>query len=97
MLKPVPNPKQFNVSLDPETKKKLEVLAEEFKMGKASKVGATIIETYFERWAIIERRRRQLEDEYHEEMLARIDKMRRPPLVIGEAKNNPTGRKRRKR
>jgi hypothetical protein len=54
MLKPVPNLKQFNISLDPKIKSKLEEFAVEFKMEKATKVGAKIIERYYEQWAVIQ-------------------------------------------
>lgn len=50
---------QLNLWVSRETKNRLDALAREFKMGKGTKAGAEIVETYIERWAKLERRKRQ--------------------------------------
>lgn len=97
MISVVPK-QQFNITLPPEVRERLDELAVEFQMEKATKVGAKIISTYIERWAILERRRREWEDEQQREMLERIDQemRRRPPLMKGAARKHPTERKRQK-
>lgn len=84
MLYVVPNVNQFNITLSPELKKRLQELADQFKMGKASKVGAKIIEMYTEEWAALEIDKQQMEDEYKRELADRVRKglgrRKHPPL-----------------
>lgn len=93
----VPNPNQFNISLSPELKKRLAELAVEFKRGKASKVGAEIIETYIDRWADIERQLSKWRDDVDKAMLEGIRRQIRgedkPPLVKASAQSKTAGRK----
>lgn len=92
----VPNPNQFNVSLRPELKKRLEDLAEEFGeetgLNKGTKVGAKIIETYVEHWAQLQERIREGKRRVEQEILGNLE---RPPLVKGETdrKRPTTGRR----
>lgn len=95
----VPSKNQFNISLDPDLKKRLEELATEFDKGAATKVGAEIIKTYVERWAILERQIRQWRDEQNRQMMEDVGMQIRgekPRLVKGAAQSNSTGRKKTK-
>lgn len=78
---------QFNVTVSPDLKRRLEELAVRFKKGKATKVGADIIETYIERWVELEVFKEQLKDAQAKEMADDIRQhltRRRPPLMQTE-------------
>lgn len=99
MLRAVSSTKQFNISLSPDLKRRLDELAERFKRGKATKVGAEIIETYVERWAELELLKEQLQDAQAKRMADELREhvsRRHPPLVAGgfQLKTEP-GRKKR--
>ena len=93
------NPNQFNITLEPELKARLAELAHEFKFGKATKVGALIIETYIEHWALLQGQIRQWKEEQEREMMLSVEAQirgERPPLVKGKAKAAQLGRKNQK-
>jgi predicted DNA-binding protein len=98
MLRAVSDSKQFNISLSPDLKKRLGELAVRFKKGKATKVGAEIIETYIERWAELEQVKEQLQDAQAKRMAEELRdhiSRRHPPLVAGGFQvNKQSGRKR---
>jgi predicted DNA-binding protein len=101
MLSAVPDSKQFNISLSPDLKKRLGELASRFNKGKATKVGAEIIETYVERWAELELLKEQLQDAQAKQMADDLRdhvSRRHPPLVTGGFQNDVVShvRKRRK-
>lgn len=101
MLCAVSDSKQFNISLSPALKQRLGELADRFSKGKATKVGAEIIETYIERWAELELLKEQLQDAQAKQMAEDLRdhvSRRHPPLVAGgfqdSQENKQTGRKR---
>lgn len=85
--------KQFNVTLSPELKKRLQDLAAEYGFEKGTKVGAKIIERYVEHWAETQERIRQEKQRVENEIM---DELGRPPLVKGDTERRKNvGRKRR--
>lgn len=98
MRNAVPNDKQFNISLSPEIQKRLKEFAVEFKKGKATKVGAEIIEAYYEYWATLQRHLEERKLEQQKQMFEYLEGQmkERPRLVKGKPQANPTaGRKKR--
>lgn len=93
----VPNSKQFNLTLSPEIRGRLEDFAREFKKGKATKVGAEIIEAYFEHWAVLQRELEELKKQQQKQMFEYFGnqmKGEKPILVKHKPQINPTvGRK----
>lgn len=78
---------QLNLYLSPDLKRRLEDLAVRFKKGKATKVGADIIETYVELWAEMEVLKEQTVREQQARMSDLIKEQfgrRHPPLVGAE-------------
>lgn len=86
---------QFNVTLSPELKERLQQLAEEFEIEprKGTKVGALIIKAYVDRWVYAQRRIREAKQKVEQEIMEE----ERPALVTGETpKANPTARRKKK-
>lgn len=78
---------QFNIQLSPDLKRRLKDLAVRFNKGKATKVGADIIETYIELWAEMEALKEQTVKEQQAQMSDVIKEQfgrRHPPLVHSE-------------
>lgn len=93
--------KQFNATLSPELKKRLQELADQYGretgLDKGTKVGARIIETYVEVWAQSQERIREGKRQIEQAEQEALAKLGRPPLVKGETtKTNPTARRKKK-